>query len=169
MRVHRLRTVLSVGIAALALSSCVLTENDEYVVQPAPPNGFHLTISNPMSVQLKGASDAVAAGVNIDHVLRDRDIDTTCPEVGTRERGDRCAFRILKSVDIEGWIAAVGNIYWRDAVADDEFGDFRDDAMAPLRTNGTRCLHVTIRNVGDWPIEWRDSNWTYRESSDSHC
>jgi hypothetical protein len=28
---------------------------------------------------------------------------------------------------------------------------------------------VTIRNVGDWPIEWRDSNWTFRDASDSHC
>ena len=82
------------------LSGCVIDEATGYVVQPAPPSGFHITITKPYGDQLRAASDAVGAGANIDQILRDKKADTTCPELGTRYYGDKCAFRVLRSFEV---------------------------------------------------------------------
>lgn len=165
----RNRLILVLALAAILASSCVLKEGEGYVVQPAPPNGVHLTISAGFTEELQLASDVVAQGVNIDAVLRDRNIDTTCPNLGDRTRGDRCAFRILGAVDIEGFGSGIfENGYWNNAVSGKEFDDFRNDGMAKTRNTG--CLHVTMKRVQISVFyETEDANWTYRTKADSHC
>ena len=84
--------------------------------------------------------------------------------------GDRCAFRVLRATQTDAGLAEPAvRLYWDDALAWDEFDDFRHDAVGPTRLQAGTCLHATIRNVGDWPIEWRDSNWTFRDWTDSKC
>jgi hypothetical protein len=168
--------VIAVG-AMLALSSCVLRETSDYVVQPAPPTGVHVTIKLGPTTMLKFASDIIAGGGNIDSMLRDFGIPTRCDgHARTRYGGDLCAFEILQDMDVSGSLIdnAANQLYWSDAINDDELDDFRNDALARVRlvkdVEQTICLHATIRNVGDWPVEWRDTNWTTRDrASDSKC
>lgn len=159
-----------VGLSLL-LSNCVWAEGPggSYVIQNAGITGWHITISNDYTGQLLLASDVIAQGVNIDAVLKERGINTTCPKLGGRTNGDRCAFNIVGSIKMTGWMSAYGNIFWRDAIKDDEFDDFRHDMMGPARAQTSRCGHVTIHHRGEWPFEWQDSNWTFRERSDAQC
>jgi hypothetical protein len=167
------------GTAAVAvvgvslLTSCVLREGPEYVVQPAPPSGVHVTIKLGPSSMLKAVSDIVADGGAIDGHLRTYGLPTRCDHyANTRYYGDRCAFDVLGDVEMGGGLAGgASRLYWNDAIADDEFGDFRNDALGRVRSrDNTTCLHATIRNYGDWPVEWRETNWTVRtKAGDSKC
>jgi hypothetical protein len=159
-------------VTALVCSSCVLRENKEYVIQDAPPNGIHVTLKVGVSDSLKTASEFVASGKDLDVLLAKAGYGTvTCDQYeSTVYNGDRCAFRLVRSTPTDGGLLEPAvDLYWSDALNWDEFDDFRSDAMSPIRKTKESCLHVTIKNVGEWPIEWRDSNWTYRLQSDSKC
>lgn len=164
-----------VGLAAAIVvlcSSCVLRENNEYVVQDAPPNGIHVTLKVGVSDSLKTASEFVASGKGLDDLLVKAGYSSvTCDQYeNTVYNGDRCAFRLVRATPTDAGLAGPAvDLYWNDALNWDEFDDFRNDAMSPIRKTKESCLHVTIKNLGEWPIEWRDSNWTYRLQSDSKC
>lgn len=167
----RLTSMALAAVLTIGLSSCVLTEGKEYIVQPAPPNGIHVTLKVGVSDKLKTVSDFVDRGNDIDRWLRDSGYDVRCNYYDdTVYYGDRCAFRVLRATQTDAGLAEPAvRIYWDDARAWDEFDDFRHDAVGPTRRRAGTCLHATIRNVGDWPVEWRDSNWTFRDRTDSKC
>lgn len=170
-RRHLGATVFAVTLA-LSASSCVLEESEHYVIQPAPPNGIHLTLRNGTSRLLLALSELVRNGQDADGALRSFGYGVRCNSyANTWYYGDRCAFRVLRATPVEGGLvqSAANRLYWSDAIAWDEFDDFRTDAMGPVRFLPSRCAHVTIRNQGDWPIEWRDSNWTHRSGDDPKC
>ena len=174
MRTHRrplVATALAVLLASTA-TSCVLKESDQYVIQPAPPNGIHVTLKNGTSRLLLALSELVRKGQDADGPLASFGYGVRCNSyANTWYYGDRCAFRVLRATPIQGGLvaSAANRLYWSDALAWDEFDDFRTDAMSRVRFLPSRCAHVTIRNQGDWPVEWRDSNWTYRSGSDPRC
>lgn len=171
---QRFRLVALFMVVAVAANGCVLKEGEGYVIQPAPPNGIHVTIVAGMTDQLKLASDVVAQGVNIDAVLKDRNINTTCPDLGTRKNGDLCAFKILRSTKIEGGLVVakiLGNAVWGSATRMGEFEDFRRDSMTQVRKYAGSCVHLTASTVFIPPFgpSWPDYNWTYRKASDAQC
>jgi hypothetical protein len=163
--------VVAIAVVASALAGCVLTEGDRYVVQPAPPNGIHVTLRPKTSGALWVLSKLVRAGGDADGWLRKGGMSTRCNYYrDTSYYGDRCAFRALREVRIAG---SLERSWWGDAVNWDMFSDFRSSTMKPFRDNEARmskgCAHVTIRNAGEWPIEWKNSNWTVRLASDPKC
>lgn len=170
---QRRASALAAGLAGVTLmTSCVLREGTDYVVQPAPPSGVHVTIKLGPSSMLKAVSNMVAEGSSVDGHLRAYGLTTRCDAYpNSAYYGARCAFDVLGDVEMGGGLAGgIKRLYWNDAVADDEFSDFRNDALARiLPKDNTNCLHATIRNDGDWPIEWRETNWTIRTKSDSKC
>lgn len=173
-RKQRRASALAAGLAGVTLmTSCVLREGTEYVVQPAPPNGVHVTIKLGPSSMLKVISDRIASGADVDGLIRAYGLSTRCASYPrTRYYGDRCSFDILGDIEVSGGLASgLYRLYWSDAVANDEFADFRNDALGRVRSkNNTTCIHATIRNYGDWPIEWRETNWTVRTlAGDSKC
>ena len=158
--------------ATLGLSSCVLTEGPEYVVQPAPPGGLHVTIKAGPTALLHIVSDMITRNDRVDHLLRAADVSTRCDSSrGTRARGNRCVYSILQDMEMRGNLiaTALGRLVWGEATKDSEFADFANDAMAPTLARRNSCLHVTVREYGDWPVTWWNTNWTYRTSSDSKC
>lgn len=166
-----LAVAIAVG-ASLGLSSCVLTEGPEYVVQPAPPKGLHVTLRVGPTVMLHVVSDMITRNDRVDHLLRDAGLPTRCDSSrGTRARGDRCAYRILQDFEVRGNLITntIGRTVWSEATKDSEFADFANDAMGPTRGRRGSCLHVTVREYGDWPVSWWNTNWTLRTSSDSKC
>ncbi len=168
---RRMSMLVVVALTAIVCTSCVLTESKHYVIQTAPPSGVHVTLRHDTGALLQGLAYRVRQGDPVDGLLASNGYDVRCDrDTNSWESGDRCAFRVLGATPVAGGIATgLAHTYWSDAVASDEFSDFHNDAMAAVRAVSSRCLHVTIRNVGDWPVEWRDSNWTYRTSSDAHC
>ena len=174
MRRHRPTARLAALALVLATTAgaCVLKEAEHYVIQPAPPNGIHVTLRNGTGRLLLSLSELVRNGQDADGALRSFGYGTRCNAyANTWYYGYRCAFRVLRETPVQGGLvqSAANRLYWSDAVAWDEFDDFRNDAMSRIRSLPSRCAHVTIRNQGDWPVEWRDSNWTYRSGSDPQC
>ncbi|MCU1499516.1 MAG: hypothetical protein JWM47_3469 [Acidimicrobiales bacterium] len=168
---RRWSVLVIAALLACSLASCVLREGNEYVAQPAPPNGIHATIRSGPSSLLVVVSDLVRKGQNPDKWLVKTKYRTRCNAYPrTAKHGDRCAFRLLRESRTTG-ILEKG--WWNDATNWDMLTDFHRDAMGPFRSHRKRmragCLHVTIRNVGDWPIEWKNSNWTVRTRSDPKC
>jgi hypothetical protein len=169
---------LTKSIAALAgvlilCASCTLEEGSAYVVQDAPPSGIHVTLKVSTTDILRVLSDAVEGGAEVDRELAKNGLgEVDCDAYpNTQYYGDRCAFRAIRATPVTGTLArdAARRLYWDDARSWDEFDDFRGDSMAQIRNRAKSCIHVTIKNVGDWPVEWRDSNWTWRDRSDPKC
>jgi hypothetical protein len=143
----------------------MLRESTHYVVQPAPPDGIHVTLRRPPTQLLGAVSDLVTAGSPVDGALRSQGLRVRCDAwANRRSSGDRCAFEVLRATDLGGSLAAqaFARLAWNRAVDHDQLSDFSDDAMAAVRRRGG-CLHVTIRGA-------RGSvNWTHRSAGSTGC
>lgn len=156
--------------AAVLLSSCVLAEGKEYVVQPyLVTAGAHVTFKVGPTNLLHWVSDSVMAGAKVDALLaKYSGTSVTCDAYrNTRYYGDRCAYRILRATKVSGLLAKG---YWPEITTWSEFDDFRYEAMGHTRPRGKgdarsdSCLHVTFTYIDPISV-----NWTYRTASDPKC
>ena len=162
----------AVVVLALACTlwctSCVLTEGDQYLVQTAPPNGVHVTLSPDATGALVGVSEMVRTGVRLDPLLAARGYAVRCDRLtNTRASGDRCALAVLRATPIRGSLAARAPMRaaWLRATHPWEEADFASDAMAPVRAHRRACAHVTLRLGPVVP----DANWTWRAAGARGC
>lgn len=164
---HPRRAAGALGLAVAVLcSSCVLRESTHYTIQPAPPDGIHVTIRRSPSTLLGAVSDLVTVGSPIDGALRAQGLAVRCDALANRRsNGDRCAFDVLRAAEVGGSLAAqaFGRLAWRRAIAWDQLSDFSDDAMGAVRRHGGGCLHVTIRGTTG------SVNWTWRDLRSTGC
>lgn len=155
-------------LLAMTCTSCVLAESKDYVVQPAPPNGIHVTLRPQPTKLLVLVSDLVTAGVAIDRALADKGLHLTCDSYpNVRAMGDRCAFRVLAAARPKGSLVskAIVALAWGRALAPNELGDFSSDALAAVRRHRGACVHVTIRGLP----RAADANWTWRSAGNRGC
>ncbi|MFN8017232.1 MAG: hypothetical protein U0P45_03820 [Acidimicrobiales bacterium] len=158
---------LVVAIVAVLCTSCVLAQGTDYVVQPAPPNGVHVTLRPRPSHLLVVISDLVAGGVAVDRELARHGYRVSCDGGGaTRANGDRCALAVLRATRLAGGLvgASVARLGWGTAVASGKLGDFSADALGVVRRRGG-CVHVTIRRTSF--TSW--ANWTWRAAGSHGC
>src|SRR5690606_27385369 len=104
---------------------CVLREGRDYVIQPAA-RGIHLTLRPWPTSQLKAVSNLVAAGGDVDGLLRDNGYGVRCDGLRkTRANGDRCAFWLIQATEVGGSLveSAANRIFWKAAIADGELSD----------------------------------------------
>lgn len=164
----RPRLVVAVAlVTAIACTSCLLAESRDYVVQPAPPSGVHVTIRRQPTQLLSAISDLVTQGRAVDRALEGAELGVRCDHLADRRsEGDRCAFLVLRATRISGsLVAGVVRLAWNEAVSEGELGDFRDDAMVAVRrAKGRACLHVTLRT--GTPV---NANWTTRAWGSTGC
>lgn len=170
MKPSRWHAVIGLTVLALCASGCVLSEDDDYVVQSYQGTlGAHLTIKAIPTGLLHWVSDSVTAGANIDPLIAEfTTTGVTCKHFApVRRLGDRCAYKILRNTKVRG---SLSNAYWRELTVWGEFDDFRQDAMGATRPRGEgqarqgSCIHNTFTYVDPMSI-----NWTYRKRSDPKC
>lgn len=163
------RHLAAIGLlVALTCTSCVLVESKDYLVQPAPPDGIHVTLRHRPTGLLELVSNLVTAGVAIDRALSDRGLRLTCDAYpNTRSSGDRCAFRVLKASRPNGSLVTRTLVAaaWRRALSDGELADFSHDALAQVRSHPGACAHVTIRGLPRPMV----ANWTWRRAGSRGC
>ena len=162
------RWTTSAACAAIVVlcSSCVLRESTHYTLQPAPPDGVHVTLRPQATDLLKAVSDLVTAGRPIDGALRSQGLAVRCDtRADRRPEGDRCAFDVLGATKVDGSLAgqAFARLAWNRAIARDQLSDFSRDGMIKVRANPGACLHVTIRGTTG------SVNWTWRTARSTGC
>ena len=165
---RRARPLLALALA-VACSSCVLAEGSQYVVQPAPPNGVHVTLRPSPTRALALLSDLVARGTSVDRALAARGYRISCDHRShDRRAGDRCAFEVLRATPVRGGLLqqSAARFAWRTALAGSELGDFSSDALGAVRRHHGGCAHVTIRR---FDALHGAANWTWRAKGSRGC
>jgi hypothetical protein len=163
------RALLVAAALGLLGAGCTFKETQQFEAFAAWPNGIEVTIFKKPTEQLGAVRGWIGIGGDVNPLLERAGLDTRCPR-GTWEDGDRCAWNVLRAMPIEfadnplgGPLEWMVGVYWADALDERNFQDFRDN----LVVSGGVCLHVEVRNWGDWPIEWRTSDWDNR--NDGYC